>query len=339
MTATDTLQLAPGVFVTWGKEDPRVGHVDRPFDLFELSADMVALLARFTRPLRADMALQELAVGPDSRDAALAALTALRDAGLLVDPDKASAVHPLRDAAFEAPRATNSCPDIALADPEFTQLYRTLAAVTLTSPQLAYALRCAAQYLSRSGVVGDIVECGVWRGGSMALTATTLLQAADHQRQLWLYDTFGWQWEPEGPHDGFLAAERAPGSAPAPAEGPPPTSAKSSGTSKAEVLDLLTRTGYPAGQFHLVQGLVQDTIPAQAPDCIALLRLDTDYYDSTRHELEHLYPRLTRGGVLIVDDYGKLSGATKAVDEYFAAVAHPPLLQRVDVQGRMAVKP
>jgi len=337
-TATDTLQLAPGVFVAWGKDDPRVGHVDRPFDLFELSADMVALLARFTRPFRADMAFQELAVGPDSRDAALAALTALRDAGLLVDTDKAPALQPLRDAAFEAPRATNSCPDIALSDPEFTQLYRNLATVTLTSPQLAYALRCATLYLSRSGVVGDIVECGVWRGGSMALTATTLLRAGDHERQLWLYDTFGWEWEPEGPHDGFVAAGRAPASAPAPAE-PPPTSAKSSGTSKAEVLDLLTRTGYPAGKLHLVQGLVQTTIPAHAPDRIALLRLDTDLYDSTLHELEHLYPRLTRGGVLIVDDYGKLSGATKAVDEYFAAVAHPPLLQRIDVQGRMAVKP
>lgn len=330
--ATDTLQLAPGVFVAWGGDDPRVGHVDRPFDLFEVSADMVSLLARFTRPSCADMAFEELAVGPDSRDAVLAALTALRDAGVLVDPDEASAVEPLRDAGFEAARATSSCPDIALADPDFPQLFRDLAGVTLTSPQLAYALRSALLYLGRSAVVGDIVECGVWRGGSMALAATTLLQAGDHQRQLWLYDTFDWRWEPEGQDDGFLAAGVS-------AEGPPAANAISSGTSKAEVLDLLTGTGYPAEQLHLVQGLVQDTIPARAPDCIALLRLDTDYYDSTRHELEHLYPRLTSGGVLIVDDYGKLSGATKAVDEYFAALEQPPLLQRLDVQGRMAVKP
>lgn len=336
--AADTLQLAPGVFVVWGGGDPRLGHVDRPFDLFELSADMVALLARFTQPFRADMAVQELAVGPDSREAVLAALAALRQAGVLVDPDEASSAEPLREAAFEAARATGSCPDIALADPDFAELYRNLATVTLTSPQLAYALRSATQYLSRSGVVGDVVECGVWRGGSMALTATTLLEAGDHQRHLWLYDTFGWEWEPEGPHDGFLAAGVAGlGSTPAP--GPPPTSAKASGTSTAEVLERLTRTGYPTGHLHLVPGLVQDTIPAQAPERIALLRLDTDYYDSTLHELEHLYPRLTPGGVLIVDDYGKLSGATKAVDEYFGALAHPPLLQRIDVQGRMAVKP
>ena len=343
ITATDTLQVAPGVFVAWGGEDPRVGHVDRPFDLFELSADMVALLARFTRPFNADLALEELAVGPASRNAVLAALTALRDAGVLVDIDEGSAPEPLRNPAFEAPRATNSCPDIALADPEFPELFRNLATVTLTSPQLAYALRSATLYLSRSGVVGDIVECGVWRGGSMALTATTLLQAGDHQRHLWLYDTFGWQWEPEGAHDGFLAAQRSPdslsGPAPPAPDNGPPASAKSSGTSKAEVLDLLTRTGYPAAQLHLVEGLVQSTIPARAPECIALLRLDTDLYESTLHELEHLYPRLASGGVLIVDDYGKIAGATRAVDEYFAGFQNPPLLQRIDVQGRIAVKP
>ena len=329
--ATETLQLAPGVFVAWGGDDPRVGHVDRPFDLFEVSPDMVALLSRFTRPFNADMAFEELAVGPDSREAVLAGLAALRDAGVLVDPDEVPALQPLRDASFEAARATSACPDIALADPDFPQLYRNLATVTLTSPQLAYALRCATQYLSQSGVVGDIVECGVWRGGSLALAATTLLQDGDNRRQLWGYDTFDWEWEPVGRHDSFVAAEGAPR--------PRPPSAKSSGTSKAEVLDLLTGTGYPVGQIHLVEGLVQDTIPAEASDGIALLRLDTDYYESTRHELEHLYPRLARGGVLIVDDYGKLSGATKAVDEYFAALEHPPLLQRIDVQGRMAVKP
>jgi hypothetical protein len=330
--ATETLQLAPGVFVAWGGEDPRIGHVDRPFDLFEVSADMVALLARFTQPCSAGVAIEDLALDPDAREAVLAALAALRDAGVLVDPDTAAAGEPLRDAGFEAARATNSCPDIALVDPEFSQLYRSLATVTLTSPQLAYALRSGLRHLSRSGVTGDIVECGVWRGGSMALAAATLLEAGDSGRHLWLYDTFDWQWEAEDRRDGFLAAG-------VPAAGPPPESALAAGTSTAEVLNLLSRTGYPAELFHLVQGLVQDTIPAQAPERIALLRLDTDYYDSTRHELEHLYPRLVSGGVLIVDDYGKLSGATKAVDEYFGALEHPPLLQRIDVQGRMAVKP
>ena len=83
-------------------------------------------------------------------------------------------------------------------------------------------------------------------------------------------------------------------------------------------------------------GPVEDTLPAHAPETLALLRLDTDWYVSTRHELEHLYPRLVVGGVLIVDDYGHYQGARKAVDEYFEG--HRVLLQRIDYTGRLAIK-
>ena len=82
---------------------------------------------------------------------------------------------------------------------------------------------------------------------------------------------------------------------------------------------------------------MEDTLPAAAPDTIALLRLDTDWYESTAHELRHLYPRLSRGGILLVDDYGHWSGARKAVDEYFGA--DRPFLHRVDYTARLAVKP
>ena len=81
---------------------------------------------------------------------------------------------------------------------------------------------------------------------------------------------------------------------------------------------MLHGTGYPPERIHFVRGPVEETLPAGAPDEIALLRLDTDWYESTRHELEHLYPRLAAGGVLLVDDYGHWEGARKAVDEYFA---------------------
>jgi UDP-N-acetylmuramate-alanine ligase len=64
------------------------------------------------------------------------------------------------------------------------------------------------------------------------------------------------------------------------------------------------QVGYPSHRIHYHQGLVEETVPAQAPDRIAILRLDTDWYESTRHELEHLYPRLSPGGVLVIDDYG-----------------------------------
>ena len=100
----------------------------------------------------------------------------------------------------------------------------------------------------------------------------------------------------------------------------------------------MNSTGYDQGLVHLVKGRVEETIPEHAPDSIAFLRLDTDWYESTKHELEHLFPRLSRHGVLIVDDYGHWKGARKAVDEYFAENKIKILLSRVDYTGRVAVK-
>jgi hypothetical protein len=98
-------------------------------------------------------------------------------------------------------------------------------------------------------------------------------------------------------------------------------------------------SGYPDEKIHYIKGKVEDTIPAQTPDQIALLRLDTDWYESTRHELEHLYPRLVPGGVLIIDDYGYWKGARKAVDGYIEENKLRLLLSRMDETGRIAIKP
>jgi O-methyltransferase len=97
--------------------------------------------------------------------------------------------------------------------------------------------------------------------------------------------------------------------------------------------------GYPEERLHYVQGKVEDTIPTQAPLKIALLRLDTDWYESTKHELDHLYPRLSSGGVLIIDDYGHWKGSRQATDEFMAATPDFGLLMRIDYTGRLAVKP
>jgi hypothetical protein len=91
---------------------------------------------------------------------------------------------------------------------------------------------------------------------------------------------------------------------------------------------------------HFIKGKVQDTIPGEMPaGPVAILRLDTDWYESTRHELQHLYPLLVRSGVLILDDYGYWQGARKAVDEYFAAHGIRPMMGRVDFAGRVILKP
>jgi hypothetical protein len=104
------------------------------------------------------------------------------------------------------------------------------------------------------------------------------------------------------------------------------------------VRDNVLSTGYPEERVRFVRGKVEETVPGVAPDQIALLRLDTDWYESTRHELIHLYPRLVPGGVLIIDDYGHWEGARRAVDEYFAEQADPILLSRIDYTARIGVK-
>jgi hypothetical protein len=108
--------------------------------------------------------------------------------------------------------------------------------------------------------------------------------------------------------------------------------------SEEAVRGMLLKTGYNGERLRFVRGAVEQTLPAAAPDQLALLRLDTDWYESTLHELIHLFPRLQAGGVLLVDDYGHWQGARRAVDEYFGT-HHPPLLfSRTDYTGRSAVK-
>jgi O-methyltransferase len=212
-------------------------------------------------------------------------------------------------------------------DREHHELFERVRSYTQTSLERIVTLADAVEYVVRRGVPGDLVECGVWRGGSSMAMALTLLKLGVSDRRLWLYDTFGKMPAP-GEHDrdhagGDVAGWEA-------------TMLGDVGLSLPEVRAALRSTGYPDECIRYVPGLVEQTLAAAGPERIALLRLDTDWYSSTRYELEHLYPRLEPGGVLIVDDYGHLAGARKAVDDYFAD--RPVLLTRVDYTGRMAVK-
>ena len=105
-----------------------------------------------------------------------------------------------------------------------------------------------------------------------------------------------------------------------------------------EVRRNVLSTGYPEDRIAFIQGKVEDTIPGTIPEKIALLRLDTDWYESTRHELTHLYPLLSSSGILIIDDYGHWQGARRAVDEYLGAMPAPTYLHRIDYTGRLALK-
>ena len=235
-------------------------------------------------------------------------------------------VRGLPDRGFEYP---------ADMDDGFRELHAACAPFTMTSVDRMYALRQAVQYVVANRVEGDIVECGVWRGGSAMLAALALQAGPDDGRLVWLYDTFEGMTEP-GPldvrradnfdvsaHWGEIAGDRK--------------LEMFAYSSLDEVRENMTAAGVNEALLKYVVGPVEETIPSVVPSSISILRLDTDWYESTRHELEHLWPMLSPGGVLIVDDYGCFAGSQLAVDEFFEGREDAPFLNRVDV-GRVAVK-
>jgi hypothetical protein len=219
-------------------------------------------------------------------------------------------------------------------DDEAKQILTAVRPYTMTSNEKLYALVTAVRYVVDAGIEGDLVECGVWRGGSMHAVARTLLAKGVSDRDLHLFDTFSGMTEPTerdvSLHVGKSAAELLE------------TAGKDTHTwavaSRADVEQGLATLDYPQERFHLVEGPVEKTIPDEAPQRIALLRLDTDWYESTRHELEHLYDRLEPGGVLIIDDYGSWQGSKEATDEFIAGLDRKPLMVRAG-RSRIGTKP
>jgi len=207
---------------------------------------------------------------------------------------------------------------------------------TMTSFERLVSLSRAVDHIVSQKIAGDIVECGVWKGGSMLLVARKLARLGDKTRQLFLFDTFEGMSEPT--KEDVSAVDQST------ADALLDKTERTDGDNVwcfsplDEVRANLQKTTYPAGQLHFIKGKVEDTLPEPSIGNIALLRLDTDWYESTRHELETLYDKLVPGGVLIIDDYGHWSGARKAVDEFIATRRLSIFLNRIDYTGRMAIK-
>ncbi|MFA5938148.1 MAG: TylF/MycF/NovP-related O-methyltransferase [Sinimarinibacterium sp.] len=211
---------------------------------------------------------------------------------------------------------------------------------TMTNPLRVHALLDAVAYVCDRRIPGAFVECGVWRGGSVLAMLLKLLDLGITDRDIYLYDTFEGMTAPTENDTSAFEASALDTWQSAQSEGKRGWDQMFSAEvyTLDTVKSLLASSGYPTARLHFVQGPVEQTIPGTLPDSIALLRLDTDWYESTRHEMEHLYPRLASGGVLIIDDYGHWEGCRKAVDEYFGTQAPRPLLNRIDYNARIAVK-
>lgn len=214
---------------------------------------------------------------------------------------------------------------------------QTIAAVrpyTMTSAERVLALCQSVRHIVDHDIPGDIVECGVWRGGSMMAALRTLRELGQTSRSIWLYDTFSGMSPPSDRDVDFIgltAHEQLKVQRP-----DDPQSIWCCST-LAEVRTNIGRCGYPNERIRFVVGPVETTLQHELPEQIALLRLDTDWYESTRVELIQLFPRLAPGGVLLVDDYGHWQGCRRAVDEYFREHSVRMMLHRIDYTGRIGI--
>jgi len=224
-------------------------------------------------------------------------------------------------------------PDFEASD---IRIIKAVRPYTMTSSERIVALIRAIQHIVKNDIPGDIVECGVWRGGSMMAALMAMMDLGVHDRGVHLFDTFEGM---TGPTESDLSYRGEPAD----------KLMRSSDRMKERnvwayspldrVKENVLSLGYDERRIHFVKGPVEETIPGCAPERISLLRLDTDWYESTRHELVHLYPRLSSGGILIIDDYGHWQGARKASDEYIAENKLTIFLNRIDYTGRIALKP
>ena len=212
------------------------------------------------------------------------------------------------------------------------QLISSVKEFTMTSKERLYALINAVNYIEDAGINGAIVECGVWRGGGMMLAAKVLLERRSSGRDLFLYDTFeNGMTEPDASKDIAITGGDAKTIV---------TNWEKTNTypSLDEVKKNMFSTGYNSAKLNFIKGDIMETLKHSKPKSIAILRLDTDWYNTTKHELIELYPLLSDNGVLIIDDYGHWKGAREAVDEYFAENKINLFLNRVDYTCRLGIK-
>ena len=222
--------------------------------------------------------------------------------------------------------------------PQDLGIWERVKPMTMTSAERIWSCIQAARYVSKRGMDGAFVECGVWRGGSSMAAALTFLANDASHRDMWLFDTYEGMNRPDDRDrkngETELAAIKWEETK---------TGTESSDWCMADLADVranMESTGYPMDKVRFIKGPVEETLAdaANVPDRIAMLRLDTDWYESTRVELDTLFDKVIPGGIVILDDYGEWAGAKQATDEYFDRTGQTYLLNRIDRTGRLLIK-
>ena len=190
------------------------------------------------------------------------------------------------------------------------------SSMTMVGGRALLATCAACKYATLNDVAGDFVECGVWRGGN-AIAAKMIFDAYGSNKKVWLFDTFAGMTQPS--ESDFNIASRQPAINKFYAT-QRNTHNEWCYASLADVKNNFVIAGADLTNVRFVVGDVLQTLADQAnlPQQIAVLRLDTDWYESSKIEMEVLYPLLSTNGVLLIDDYDNWAGQRKAIDEYFA---------------------
>ena len=188
-----------------------------------------------------------------------------------------------------------------------------------------------------SGAPGDLIETGVWRGGSTIFMRGILKAYGVTDRSVWVADSF--QGLPGTEEQGaslrsFTSPELTDLRGYQTREYPPEVRASldqlEEGISLEDVRDRFDRYGLLDEQVKFLPGWFRDTLPSAPIEQLGVLRLDGDLYDSTYDALDALYPWLSVGGYAIVDDYGTLDECRRAVHDYLDAHRIDADLRRVD---------
>ena len=215
-------------------------------------------------------------------------------------------VHVSKKVSLDLPVETNN--DIK----EFIKISKQFS---MTGEKRMYVLSQAVSNVKNCKLEGDLVECGVWRGGNILLYKL-LNDFYNLDKTIYAYDTFEGMTNPEEidkDYRGKLAGKKMK------------SQQKSEDIqnihafAKIETVKKNVSKYTNLNKIKFIKGPVEETLKIEEniPSKISVLRLDTDWYKSTKIELDYLYPRLVKGGILIIDDYGHFEGARKAVDEYF----------------------
>ena len=202
---------------------------------------------------------------------------------------------------------------------------------SMTNIERMWSLIQSFHHVRQESLLGDFVECGVWKGGNIILLKK-LIEKFNLKKKIYGFDTFEGMVEPSSYDVNYNNK-----SAKKMFDEHKNQKIGFAMCSLEEVEKNITKNT-SIDKILLIKGKVENTLKIKnnLPKKISILRLDTDFYESTKIELEILFPRLVKGGVLIIDDYGFWKGSKKAVDEYFGN--YRQFLHYVDHSCRLLIK-